>query len=83
MQSPLTRALLFPVDLGVAELAVAEFPERFASIIILDSEAADIREQVEHVRERPGVLGIRIVAGFPTTGENIARARGRRVRTNT
>jgi len=66
-------ALLVPVDTGVADLAFSEFPNRFASILIPDPEAEDISDQVAAVPEQPGVLGVRVVAGFPSTGEEVAR----------
>jgi L-fuconolactonase len=68
-------ALLFPVDTLVSDLAFAEFPRRFAAIHVLDSVAPDIEEQIQHVREHPGVLGIRVVAAFPPTGEGIVALR--------
>ena len=66
-------ALLHPLDSRMAEPAVAEFPERFGVVLTLDPTAPDISDQVTHIRERPGIYGIRIIAAFPPSGEELRR----------
>lgn len=66
-------AILHPVDDGVADLAVAEFPDRFGVVRVLDPETPDIEGLVQQTRSTPGNVGIRIVASFPPPKPELTR----------
>jgi L-fuconolactonase len=57
-----------------AEYAATQFPKRFASVITVDDPGVgDIDERIANMRNRPGVLGIRVVLTYPRTGEKVER----------
>jgi predicted TIM-barrel fold metal-dependent hydrolase len=57
-----------------AEFAGAHFPDRFCSITSgLDPEAPDLDERLATVRQRPGVVGIRLVFTWPPQTGRVAR----------
>src|SRR5437870_694819 len=45
--------------------ARGRFPERFTEKVRVDPNAPDIEERVKHIREQPGVLGIRVTVPGP------------------
>jgi predicted TIM-barrel fold metal-dependent hydrolase len=69
------RALLFPRDLGWAEQAAAQYPDRFGLVPMvtdagsyggIDASAPDIEEIVAVKRNLRGIAGIRIVRSTPS-----------------
>ncbi|WP_203840542.1 amidohydrolase family protein [Winogradskya humida] len=58
---------------GWCRAVVARYPQRLAVVLPLDETAPDIAEQVQAVRDTPGVPGIRITTAFPP--ENAGRLR--------
>jgi len=67
-------AVLDPLgDYEWAEYAAQHFPARFGSVRYLDPDAADLDEQVAHLRSRPGVLAVRVLATGTLSGDNRAR----------
>ena len=66
-------AVLFPIDQELSRLAVAEFPDRFRAVVTVNCDSEDIAEQIQDARDRRDVVGIRVLPGFPPTGENIVK----------
>lgn len=70
-------ALLHPIeDEAWAEELAAQYPGRFASIVMYrDFDAPDLPQRIASLRERPGVLGVRLSMGVdPTAGLKILQS---------
>jgi L-fuconolactonase len=68
------RAALHPIFNEWAEYAVAKFPDRFKYIPMImqppgDDTVYDYGSRVEELAKRPAVRGIRLIVGYPHTGE--------------
>ena len=61
-------ALLFPLDDAFADFAIAEFPDRFASIpMIRDPSVVGLDDRIARLRESPGILGLRVIGMWSRT----------------
>lgn len=61
-------ALLHPKDDMLANLAIAEFPDRFAKVIQVEATEPNLEEQLTTVQAQAGTLGVRIIAGTRSSG---------------
>jgi L-fuconolactonase len=61
----------------LAELAVTRYPDRFAGVVAYTyaDPVPDGEEAATHVRDHPGLVGIRLIPGWPHSGENMIRLR--------
>lgn len=59
----------------LAEFAARQFPHRFAAISTAQPDGPATDDWVAELRSRPGLLGIRLVAGWPPDGLGLARLR--------
>ena len=66
-------AALWHGEETLCEAAADRAPDRFGGIVHQPDDRPDVEEFVGGLRERPGMLGVRLTPAWPTSGENMAR----------
>jgi len=56
-------------------MARERHPDRFASLAVIDPDAADVEEQVAGLSDQPGICGVRVVLTWPDFDRRIAKLR--------